>query len=122
MSEIFCKRIGYDTTESVWMLCLDARQKVIADVKIAEGSANCCAFSVSQVFRRALLESASSIILVHNHPSGDACPSKEDVELTKAVMRCGKDLSIPLLDHVIVARDGACSMCDLGLVRPDAEG
>ena len=68
-----------------------------------------------EVMRRALELSASSIILVHNHPSGDPTPSGADVEMTRQVVEAGKALRIGVHDHLVVGRDGVASLKGLGL-------
>ena len=68
-----------------------------------------------EVMRRALELSASSIILVHNHPSGDPTPSGADVEMTRQVVEAGKALRISVHDHLVVGRDGVASLKGLGL-------
>jgi DNA repair protein RadC len=66
------------------------------------------------VFRPALRESAAALILVHNHPSGDPTPSREDEEVTERLVRAGGILGIPVLDHVVVAERGYCSLRERG--------
>ena len=66
--------------------------------------------------KRALELSASAVILVHNHPSGDPTPSRADVEMTRRIVESAKDLGIVVHDHVIVARQGHASLRELGLM------
>ena len=58
-----------------------------------------------EVFKEAIKESAYAVILIHNHPSGDPTPSKQDIEVTRSLMKSGETLDIPVLDHVIIGRD-----------------
>jgi DNA repair protein RadC len=69
-----------------------------------------------EVMRRALELSASSIILVHNHPSGDPSPSGADVDMTKQIIEAGRTLRISVHDHLVVGRDGVASFKALGLM------
>jgi DNA repair protein RadC len=66
--------------------------------------------------RRALELSASSLILVHNHPSGDPSPSQADIEMTKQIIEAGRSLRISIHDHLVVGRDGVASFKSLGLI------
>ena len=69
---------------------------------VGMGSINYCPVSIPEIFKAALLSNAANILLFHNHPSGDANPSQEDMQLTKKVVEAGKLLGIPLLDHIIL--------------------
>lgn len=100
--------------EEVWLLMLDGRNRLVAARRIAQGGLHGCALTPRDVLRPAVRESASAIILVHNHPSGDPFPSQEDIVMTRAIVRAGEIVAVPLLDHVIVARGGATSLLDLG--------
>ena len=68
------------------------------------------------VFSACLRRGASALILVHNHPSGDPSPSREDLDLTERLARAGQILGIRLVDHVIVGQDGCCSLADAGMI------
>jgi DNA repair protein RadC len=65
-------------------------------------------------------EAASAIVLLHNHPSGDPRPSPEDIAMTREIARACEVIGVPLLDHVIVARGGAASLLELGLLENSA--
>lgn len=69
-----------------------------------------------EVFKRAIIDDAASIILVHNHPSGDPTPSAEDIRITRQIVEAGKLLDIPVLDHVIIGRPNQVSLRESGLV------
>jgi DNA repair protein RadC len=102
--------------EEVWLLMLDGRNRLVGARRIAQGGLHGCALTPRDVLRPAVRESATAIILVHNHPSGDPSPSPEDVAMTRAVVQAGEVVAVPLLDHVIVARGGATSLLDLGVI------
>lgn len=96
--------------EEVWLLCLDGRSGLKASVRVAQGGLHGCALTARDVLAPAVKNGAAAILLVHNHPSGDPEPSPDDVEMTKHVAKCAELIGIPLLDHVVVARQGARSV------------
>lgn len=98
--------------EEVWLLCLDGRSGLKSSTRIAQGGLHGCALTARDVLTPAVKNGAAAILLVHNHPSGDPHPSPDDVEMTKHVAKCSELIGIPLLDHVVVARGGACSVFD----------
>jgi DNA repair protein RadC len=102
--------------EEVWLLALDGRNGLKSAKKIAQGGLHGCALTPRDVLQPALREGASAIVLVHNHPSGDAGPSPEDVQMTRAVQSACEVVGVPLLDHVVVARGGASSLFELGVL------
>lgn len=102
----FRPRLALRSSESFWVLMLDARGRPLGHVCIAEGTLTACLVHPREVFAPALRARAASIIVVHNHPSGDPEPSEEDEGLTLRLIDSGQLLGIPLLDHVIVARGG----------------
>lgn len=103
--------------ESLVALLLDTRQQVIGKHECARGNLASCPVEPCTVFRAAVVANASAIILVHNHPSGEAEPSVDDIELTKRLVEVGKLLGVAVLDHVIVTVDGYFSMLDGGMLK-----
>lgn len=103
--------------EELWAVALDVRQRVICRVLLARGGLSACPVSPADVFRPLIRDAASAAILVHNHPSGAADPSAEDLALTERLARAGQLLGIAILDHVIVAAEGYFSCLDAGLYR-----
>ena len=97
-------------TETVFLLCLDAKCKVISCKKIGEGNVNSTSISVRKVVETALREGASAVVLGHNHPSGIAVPSPEDIETTLRVAEGLNSVDIRLADHIVVADDDYVSM------------
>jgi DNA repair protein RadC len=95
-------------------LCLDTKNQVIREDTISIGSLNANVVHPREVFRTALIESASSIIVSHNHPSGDPIPSREDIEITKKLVETGKIMGISVLDHVIIGDGKHFSMKEAG--------
>ena len=84
------------------MASVDARSRLLGDCVMSDGSATMSLISPREIFLEALKRQAVSIILVHNHPSGDPTPSKADAELTGQLAGMGQMLGIPLLDHIII--------------------
>ncbi|MFT4309342.1 MAG: RadC family protein [Candidatus Woesearchaeota archaeon] len=93
-------------------LLLDTKNKIIREETISIGTLNSSLVHPREVFKNAIKESANSIILVHNHPSGDPEPSEEDIEITRILMRAGELLNIKVLDHVIIGKEGYYSFSD----------
>ncbi|MEX1248161.1 MAG: DNA repair protein RadC [Anaerolineales bacterium] len=96
--------------EHLRAILLDTRNKVIEIVEVARGSLNAANVRVAEVFRDAIRKNAASLILVHNHPSGDPAPSPDDLALTKAVRQAGVLLDIEVLDHLIIGQGQYVSM------------
>lgn len=87
------------------VLHLDSKNKVIKDEIVSVGTLNESVIHPREIFKSAIKESANSVILVHNHPSGDPTPSKEDLEITEKLFAAGDLLNIKVLDHVIVGKE-----------------
>ena len=88
--------------EQVRVLLLDRQLRVLGQRTIYQGNAYSALVRPAEVFRPAVVESAPSIIVAHNHPSGDATPSQADINLTKDLVEVGKLLGVELLDHVVI--------------------
>ncbi|MBE7248929.1 MAG: DNA repair protein RadC [Actinomycetospora chiangmaiensis] len=102
--------------ERVRALHLDARNRLIRDELLHEGTTDQAAVYVREVIRSAFQLGSAAIILVHNHPSGDPSPSRQDIALTREIVAAGKPLGIAVHDHVIVGASGHSSMRALGLM------
>ncbi|WP_028987566.1 JAB domain-containing protein [Thermicanus aegyptius] len=100
--------------EKFGFLSLNVRNKVTGVHVVSVGAINYTLIDPRSVFVSALLNNATGIILFHNHPSGDPSPSKEDVELTKRIVKGGEILNINVLDHIIVGEIGFTSLKELG--------
>jgi DNA repair protein RadC len=95
-------------------LLLDGRQRVLREHVVSQGTLTASLVHPREVFRPALREPAAALILVHNHPSGDPTPSPEDREVTERLVRAGDLLGVRVLDHVVVAERGYCSLKEDG--------
>ncbi|HZZ20827.1 MAG TPA: DNA repair protein RadC, partial [Opitutaceae bacterium] len=93
--------------EKFWVLCLDRRNRLKRRVEISSGTATAALAHPREVFRSAVREAASTVVCVHNHPSGDPSPSAADIQLTRQLREAAAAVDIPLLDHVIIGRRGA---------------
>ena len=107
--------LAHEAREQFRVLFLDKKNQLIADEVMNRGTVDHAPVYPREVMRRALELSASSLILVHNHPSGDPSPSGADVEMTKQVVEAGRSLRISVHDHLVVGRDGVASLKALGL-------
>ncbi len=102
--------------EQVWVALLDVKNRLIIKQPLHTGTLDSSVVGTRDVFREALRVNAASIVLVHNHPSGDPTPSPEDVELTKRLKTAGKHVEVEVLDHVIIGSDSFASLHRLGLM------
>lgn len=104
-ANIFKKFIGDYDREALAVLSLDTKNKINSITVASLGSVNSSIVHPREIFKTAILSNASSIIISHNHPSGNCCPSKEDISITSRLKECGRILGIELLDHIIVGED-----------------
>lgn len=104
--------------ETVFLLCLDAKCKVLGCKMVGEGSVNSANIPIRRVVEIALNTNATTVILAHNHPSGLALPSDEDIETTIRVARAMDAVEITLADHIVVADNDFVSMVQSGYYRP----
>lgn len=102
--------------ERVRVLHLNARNMLIRDEHMADGSINEAAIYTREVIRRAIDLGSSSLILVHNHPSGTPQPSRQDIAVTRSIVEAGRQLGIAVHDHVIIGMEGYASMRAMGLL------
>jgi DNA repair protein RadC len=95
---------------------LDSQNGLLRDVVVSEGTLSASLVHPREVFKPAILESAASVILLHNHPSGDPAPSREDLRLTRQLVECSKLLELRIHDHVIIGRERFVSMAQRGAI------
>ena len=108
--------LAHEPREQFRVLFLDKKNQLIADEVLNHGTVDHAPVYPREVMRRALELSSSSLILLHNHPSGDPTPSRADVEMTRQIIEAGKALNIAVHDHLVVGRDGVASFKALGLM------
>ncbi len=104
------------TVEVFTVLLLDSANHLQRDVRVSEGILNSSLVHPREVFRPAIIEPSAAVILVHNHPSGNAEPSAEDITVTRQIVEAGKIIGIPVHDHVILTRNNYTSFAEKGLL------
>lgn len=113
-----CPRYRMEHKEHFAVMSLNTKNHILALNDISIGSLNASIVHPREVFEEAILHHAAAIILIHNHPSGDPSPSREDIRVTQCLVKAGKIMDIPVLDHVIL---GSCgnyvSMKEKGLLE-----
>lgn len=113
----YCRTaMQHATTEQFRVLFLDRKNKVIGDEVLGTGTVDHAPVYPREVVKRALAHEASAIILVHNHPSGDATPSQADIEMTRTLIEVCKPFEIVVHDHLVIGRENTASFKTLGLM------
>ncbi|WP_425448734.1 RadC family protein [Dethiothermospora halolimnae] len=115
IAELLKEEMRYLKKEEFRIVLLDTKNKVIDIKTISVGSLNASIVHPREVFKEAILRSSASIILVHNHPSGNPSPSHEDINITKRLVEAGDLIGIKVLDHVIIG-DGYTSLKEEGII------
>jgi DNA repair protein RadC len=108
-------RMNTAMQEQLHVLLLDTKHRVQRIVLVYVGNVNTSLIRVSEVFREAIKDNSTAIIVGHNHPSGDPTPSTDDIRVTEAIAEAGRMLDIKVLDHVIIGRQGYVSLKEKGL-------
>lgn len=109
---LFAKELETKTQEHLIAIFLNSKNKIIEYKTIFIGSANQSVAHPRDIFKEAMKNAAVKIMLIHNHPSGDSAPSKEDIIFTKRMLDAGNLLQIPLLDHIIIGKNNYYSFYD----------
>jgi len=108
--------MAHRMTEEFRVIFLNNRNMLIRDEAMGSGTVNAAPVYPREIVKRALELGASAVVLVHNHPSGDPSPSRDDIAMTKAVVEAGRHLGLSVHDHVVVGRGGHASFRALGLL------
>lgn len=106
--------LNEQSEEYLYMACMNVKNYVIGVFEISHGNVNSSIVGIREIFQKALLANAVSIIVMHNHPSGDPKPSREDVEVTKRMVEAGKIIGIEVLDHIIIGDNSFTSLKEKG--------
>ncbi len=114
--ELGKKFIQDSDREQLLLCCLDTKNQPVALNVVSIGSLNSSIVHPREVFKAAILSYAASVILFHNHPSGDTSPSSEDISITTRLKECGKLLGIELIDHIIIGDGRYCSFKEKGIL------
>ena len=104
--ELFRSDADRITQESLWVMTLDGRNGLMGIDRVYTGTATGTSVRIGELFRYAIAAGGCGIVLVHNHPSGDAEPSEQDIQLTKEVIAASKVLDIEILDHLVIGHGG----------------
>lgn len=103
-------------TEEFWVMMLNTKNAIIGSKCVSIGTLNAALAQPREIFNVAVRHMASSIIVAHNHPSGDCSPSTEDIAVTKSIIKAGRLLNIDCLDHVIIGRQKSISLKQEGVI------
>ena len=113
----YCRSaMAYAPKEQFRILFLDKKNKLLKDEVQQEGTVDHTPVYIREIVKRALELSATAVILVHNHPSGDPTPSRADIDMTRKIIDAAKPLGITIHDHIIVGREGHASLKGMGLI------
>jgi len=125
-AKIYAFALPYATgleVEKMWVLSLNNKNRLLKFTEITSGIVNASIVHAREVFRQAIKHNASAIVAIHNHPSGDPSPSRQDIQVTRSLREAGKTLGIDFLDHIIVGSrsydpegDGYYSFHERGLL------
>lgn len=115
----FGARLRRARQELFYALLLDSRHRLLRSVEVSRGSLNQSLVHPREVFAPALRESAAAILVLHNHPSGDPRPSREDHEVTRRLVRAGGILGIRLIDHLVIGAEAFTSFAQQGWLKCD---
>lgn len=100
--------------ESFWTILLDTKHRIIGIEEAAKGSLTCTVIHPREIYKSVLLANAAAVLFVHNHPSGDPTPSREDLEITRRLRDVGELLGVRVLDHVVIGHDKYVSLVEDG--------
>jgi DNA repair protein RadC len=120
--QIVAKELCFDTIEKLVLISIDSRGRLISKDVLTTGTLNETIINPREIYQKALSRNAHSIVIVHNHPSGDSSPSLEDIEVTKSIYETGKLIGIPLLDHLIIGKNSFTSLKQLGVFYQNEKG
>lgn len=109
-------RIHEQTEEYLYMICMNNKLDMIGVFEISHGNVNSSIVGTREIFQKALLANAVSIVLIHNHPSGDPTPSREDIKVTERLNEAGKIIGVQVLDHIVIGNPGYASLKEKGYI------
>jgi DNA repair protein RadC len=116
IAKIYMQEMRYLKQEHFKVVYFDIKNNILGDRDITIGTINTTIVHPREVFSEAVKMSAASVIVLHNHPSGDAQPSKEDIQVTKRLSEAGKILGIDLLDHIVIGDGQYISLKEKGFI------
>jgi DNA repair protein RadC len=115
VANLLMLEMGSLEQENLRTLLLDTKNRVLGSPTVYVGNVNSSIVRVSEIFREAVRQNATALILAHNHPSGDPTPSPEDIEVTRSVVEAGSLLGIEVLDHLVIGHQRFVSLKERGL-------
>ena len=116
VANAYMERLRHVQTERAYLLCLDNKLSLLAEILLSIGTVNRTMLDPREVYLQALHKNAVHILLLHNHPSGDPTPSREDIACTRRIAQAGELLGIPLLDHLVIGDGAFVSMKERGIL------
>ncbi len=118
-ADLFRAFVGDSDREHLIAIFLDTQNRFLGLHTVSIGTLDYSVVHPREVFKAAILSNASSLVLAHNHPSGESAPSEEDVRITRELQKAGELLDIPLMDHIVVGEASYASFMELGLLDYD---
>ena len=117
IARYYMEDLRHQKQEAMKLLLLNTKSRLIGESNISRGTVNASVISPRELFVEALQKDAVSIILLHNHPSGDPAPSREDILITRRVHEAGMMIGVELLDHIIIGDNRYSSMREAGILK-----
>ena len=117
IARYYMEDLRHQKQEAMKLLLLNTKSRLIGESDISRGTVNASVISPRELFVEALQKDAVSIILLHNHPSGDPAPSREDILITRRVHEAGMMIGVELLDHIIIGDNRYSSMREAGILK-----
>lgn len=114
VADYYMERLRHLKSEHVYLILTDTKNRFLKEILISKGTINMSLMPVREIFVEALRYQAVHILLLHNHPSGDATPSRQDIEITGQIAQASRLLNIPLLDHIIIGDNTFTSLKEKG--------
>lgn len=115
-ASVFLPNMSHLEQETMWVMLLNARNGVMGLIKVYQGCLDKVDVRVADLFREAVRQNACSMVISHNHPSGDPTPSPEDVKVTKMIVQAGETLGINVMDHIVIGRGRWVSLKERSLM------
>ncbi len=114
IAKYYIDKLRFNEVEEVWLMMLNTKKALIHETLVSRGTINACIISPREILIESLRQKAVHIVIVHNHPSGDASPSKEDIMVTRQLNEASKVVGVSLLDHIIIGDKSFVSLKERG--------
>lgn len=116
IADYYMEALRHEEVEKILLLLLDNQLRLMEEVLLSKGTVNASLLSPREVFRYALRSGACKVVLLHNHPSGNCAPSRQDIEITHKIAQAGDLMDIPLVDHLIIGDGCFTSLKERGYI------